>query len=86
MATAAVINKVVFSARLPDEATIFSADAKAFELVFEYIKMSKHTHLTIFSDSLSCLQSFYSMNIDHPFILVMLPMKVKLSTSFWQIF
>ena len=69
MAAAAVINKDVFSARLPDEATIFSAEAKAIELVFEYIKMSKYLHFTIFSDSLSCLQSLHSMNIDHPYIL-----------------
>ena len=40
MAAAAVINKDVFSARLADEATIFSAEAKAIELAFEYIKMS----------------------------------------------
>ena len=41
---------VVFSARLPDEATIFSAEAKSIELDFEYIKMSKYTHFTIFLD------------------------------------
>ena len=35
----AVINKDVFTARLPDEATIFSAEAKAIELAFEHIKM-----------------------------------------------
>ena len=27
-----------------------------------------NTHFTIFSDSLSCLQSLYNMNIDRPFI------------------
>ena len=32
VAAAAVIHKVVFSARLPDEANIFSAEAKAIEL------------------------------------------------------
>ena len=41
MAAAAVMNKNVFSARLPDEATIFSAEAKAIELAFDHIKMSK---------------------------------------------
>ena len=64
------MNNDVFSARLPDEATIFSAKAKAIELAFEYIKMSKYTYFTIFSaDSLSCLQFLHSMNIDHPYIL-----------------
>ena len=72
MAVAAVINKdIIISARLPDEATIFSAEAKAIiiELPFEYIKMSKYTHFTIFSYSFSCLQSLHSMNIDHSYIL-----------------
>ena len=31
--------------------------------------MSKYTHFTIFSYSLSCLQSLHSMNIDHAYIL-----------------
>ena len=54
VAAAALINKDVFSARLPDEATIFSAEAKVIELVFEHIRMSKYIHFTIFSDSFSC--------------------------------
>ena len=69
VAAAAVITKDVFSARLPDEATIFSAEAKAIGLAFEYIKMSNSTYFTIFSDLLSCLQSLHSMNIDYPYIL-----------------
>ena len=51
VAVAAVINKDVFSARLPDETTLFSAETKAMELAFQYIKMSKHTHFRIISDS-----------------------------------
>ena len=54
MAVAAVINKDVFSARLPDETNLFSAEAKAMELAFQYIKMSKYTHFRIISDSPSC--------------------------------
>ena len=69
MHAAAVINKNVFSVRLPDETTIFSAEAKGIELAFEHIKMSKYTHLTIFSDSFSFLQSLHSMNINRPYIL-----------------
>ena len=62
VAAAAVINHDVFSVQLPNEATIFTAEAKAFEL----IKISKD----IFSDPLSCLQSIHNtcMNIDHPYI------------------
>ena len=68
VATATVTNKDVFSARLPDEATIFSADAKAIELAFEHIKMFIYTHCAISSDSLSCLLSLHSMYIDDPYI------------------
>ena len=49
---AAVINHDVFSVRLPDEATIFTAEAKAIQLAFGLIKISKDTHFTIFSDPL----------------------------------
>ena len=61
--------KDVFSSGLPDEATIFSTEEKGTELAIEHIKMSKYTHYTLFSESLSCLQSLHSMNIDHPYIL-----------------
>ena len=49
VAAAAVMNKNVFSARLQDEATIFSAEAKEIELAFDHIKMSKcyYTHVHI---------------------------------------
>ena len=47
LAASAVANKNVFSARLKDEATIFSADAKATELAFERTKMSKYTNFTL---------------------------------------
>ena len=51
VAVAAVINKDIFSARLPDETTLFSGEAKAIKLAFQYIKMSKYTHFRIISDS-----------------------------------
>ena len=60
------------SVRLLNEATIYTAEAKGIQLAFELIKISKDIHFTIFSDSLSCLQSVHNMNIDHPYILDML--------------
>ena len=67
VAAVGLVNDDIFSARLPDEAAIFTADAKAIEFAVECIRISKNTHFTIFSDSLS-LQSLHNMNIDHPFI------------------
>ena len=69
VAAAAVIKNEIFSARLPNEATIFTAEAKAIQLAFEFIKISSDKHFTIFSDSLSCLQSIKNRNIEHPYIL-----------------
>ena len=68
VAAAAVTKNEIFSARLPNEASIFTAEAKAIQLAFEYIRISSNNHFTIFSDSLSCLQSIKNMNIDHPYI------------------
>ena len=51
VAAAAVSNHDVFSVRLSDEATIFTAEAKAIQLASELIKISKDTYFTIFSDS-----------------------------------
>ena len=62
VAAAAVINNDTFSVRLPDEATIFTAEAKAIQLAFELIKISNDTYFTIFSDS--CLQYINNMNIE----------------------
>jgi hypothetical protein len=49
--------------------SIFTAKTKAIQLAFEYIRYSINKHLTIFSYSLSCLQSIRNMNIDRPYIL-----------------
>ena len=48
VAAAAVINDDVFCVRLPDEATVFTAQAKAIQLAFELIKYLKDTYFTIF--------------------------------------
>jgi hypothetical protein len=68
-AAAAVIKIEIFSARLPNEVSIFTAEAKAIQLAFEYTRISSNKHFPIFSDSLSRLQSIRNMNIDHPYIL-----------------
>ena len=53
VAAAAVINHDVFSVRLLNEATIFTAEAKAIQLAFEHIKIPKDSHFTLISDPLS---------------------------------
>ena len=68
VATAAVMNKDIFSARLPDEAAIFSAKAKAIKLAFEFIKMSKYIYILQYFQIHFLVYSLHSMNIDHPYI------------------
>ena len=69
IAAAAVVNDDIFSVWLPNEATIFTAEAKAIELAFEYIRISKNTHFTIFADCfLVDVQFLHNMNIDQSFI------------------
>ena len=41
VAATAVVNNEIFSERLQDEATIFTAEAKAIELAFKYMRISK---------------------------------------------
>ena len=69
----------IFSTRLPNKATIFTAEAKAIQLAFEYIKSSSDNISTIFSDSLSCLQSIKNKNLDHSYILDILIQYTNLS-------
>ena len=64
MAAAALIHKDVFSARLPDEATIFSAEGEALNLLLS-IKRCLNIHILKYF----LIHSLHSMNIDHPYIL-----------------
>ena len=45
VAAVAVINHDVFSVRLPNEATIFTAEAKAIQLAFEYVCHPIHARI-----------------------------------------
>ena len=56
----------MFSMRLPDEAKIFSAAAKAIELAFECTMLKKPFYNIL--DSLSFIQSLHDTNIDYPYI------------------
>ena len=54
--------------RLPDNASIFSAEVKAIDLALDLITSSSHRKHIIFSDSLSVLQSLRSTTSDNPLI------------------
>jgi ribonuclease HI len=68
VASAAVCGNVIFSARLPNNSSIFTAEAKALQLAFDFIKHSDDKKHIIYSDSISCLQAIKNCKTDHPFI------------------
>jgi hypothetical protein len=49
--------------RLPDNASIFTAEAKAIHLSLSYIEQHTHDIFVIFSDSLSVLISIKNKNL-----------------------
>jgi hypothetical protein len=58
----AVIKNDIFSARLPNESTINTTEAKAIQLAFEYMKTSNDKRFTVFSDRLLVL---FTINQNH---------------------
>jgi len=69
---AAVSTATNLSCRLPDNSSIFSAEAYAILLATDIIKSSIGTKFVIFSDSLSCLQAIQNRLWDNPIILNLL--------------
>ena len=58
--------------RLPDKCTIFSAEAVALINALKIVKASQLRQFTIFTDSLSCLQSIQNEDINNQLILTFL--------------
>ena len=56
-----------YKCRLPDNASIFSAEIKAVDLALDHIEQSRNSDFIIFSDSLSVLQSLHNRHIKTPF-------------------
>jgi len=59
---AAIVNNQSLTCRLPDNSSIFSAEAKAILIALEAIQRFKPKPYIIFSDSLSCLQAIKNYN------------------------
>lgn len=69
VAAAAVSQTMNRSCRLPDNSSIFSAEACAILLAVDIIKSTADNKFAIFSDSLSCLQAIQNKRWDNPIIL-----------------
>ena len=54
--------------RLPDSASIFTAEVWAIIKALEQIKISSASKYIVFTNSLSCLQALHHMKLEHPLI------------------
>ncbi len=72
-AGAAVYTNVeTYSCRLPDGATVFSAELKALLLALEHIRKSQNDKFIIFSDSLSALQALQGCDFRNSLLMFFL--------------
>ena len=67
--SACVTPSDTYKCRLPDNASIFSAEIKAIDLALDHIERSRSSDFIIFSDSLSVLQSLHNRHIENPLLL-----------------
>jgi ribonuclease HI len=81
---AAIVNSQPLTCRLPDDISIFSAEAKAIQIALEAIKGLKAGPYILFSDSLSCLQAIQNY-CDNTFIIEILQLHDYLATSQYEV-
>ena len=67
-----IINNLSIKQRLPNNASIFTAEVTAIDLALDTIAESDDDHFIIFSDSLSVLLSLHNKKMDNPLILQLL--------------
>ena len=68
VASACVSQKHTRKCRLPDNASIFTAEIQAINMALDYIKDANLSKVLIFSDSLSVLQSINNCKLDNPLV------------------
>ena len=61
-------SNTVISMRLPDSASVFTAEVWAIIKALEQIKNSTASKYIVFTHSLSCLQALHHMKLEHPLI------------------
>ena len=68
VASACVSQNHTRKCRLPDNASIFTAEIQAINMALDYIKNANLSKVLIFSDSLSVLQSIKNCKLDNPLV------------------
>ena len=64
VAAAAVSHEEVKRLRIPDKASIFTAELVALNLALDIVWHSSHKKFVIFSDSLSCLLAIQNLQLN----------------------
>ena len=67
-AAAAVKGEHIYTERLPDRSSIFSAELHAVFLAMDHIETSRKRKFVIFSDSMSCLQAISGKDWKNPLV------------------
>jgi ribonuclease HI len=68
-AAAAVGRGRQYLCRLPSDASIFTAEARAIMLALDIVDLTTNDKFIIFSDSMSCLQAILYLNLQNPVIV-----------------
>ena len=71
----------IFKKHLPNDTSIFSAEASTINMALDLISESRNNKFIIFSDSLSVLESLKNMKFDNPLIIKILCKLENLSTD-----
>ena len=82
MAAAAVSTKRInkpFTCWLPDDISVYTAELRAILLALKHVYYSKGKSFLILSDSLSSLQSIFSLKYDHPALVQMLDLYTEMT-------
>ena len=75
------LNKLInlFTCRLPDDSSIYTAELRAILLALKHVCYSKGKSFLILSDSLSSLQSILNLKYDHPVLVQILDLYTELT-------
>ena len=72
VAAAAVLDGEVYQFRLPNNASIFSAELKTIDLALSHIEQDAYWRYIIFTDSLCAMKALENEKTDNPLIVNML--------------
>ena len=72
VASAAILDGELYQFRLPNNASIFSAELKAIDLALSHIEQDAYWRYIIFTDSLSVMQALEGEKTDNPLVVGLL--------------